>query len=159
MRGWLQTPAIFGPAVTVSLHEISDARTDLAGQDFDLLIMNEVVPLPGSAADDEADAIARFVLGGGCLAIIADTLQCGQGVVMGNKALAAIDGGSEPSGGAGRYGSFVYTPSEFESAYSGHFSLGPGSGSNLVWGGGFNYQLDGTDQADPFAGGPGWSWP
>jgi len=56
--------------------------------------MNEVAPLPGNAADDEADAIAEFVLGGGCLAIITDTLEGGQGVVMGNKAPAAIDGGS-----------------------------------------------------------------
>jgi hypothetical protein len=152
MRNWLTAPGTFGPDVTVTLHEVSDGRVDLAGQGYNLLIMNEVAPLSGSAADQEASAIAQFVLGGGCVVIIADTLQCGQGNAMGNKTLAAIDGGSESSGRAGRYGSFVQTDSQYETASSGHFSLDPGPGSNLVWGGSFNYQIDGTDQADPFAG-------
>jgi hypothetical protein len=153
MRDWLTTPEAFGSGVTVTLHEVSDAREDLAGQGFNLLIMNEVAPLSGSAGDDEADAIAQFVLGGGCLVVVADTLQCGQGITAGNKVLAAIDGGSEASGDAGRYSGCVFTDSEYENALSGYFSLDPGSNSNLVWGGGFNYQIDGTDQADPFASG------
>ncbi|MHC4180534.1 MAG: hypothetical protein ACYSWU_23790, partial [Planctomycetota bacterium] len=150
MRDWLleESPGIFGPGVVVSLHEIHDARTGLAGQDFDLLIMSEVVPLANGAADEEAAAIAEFVLGGGCLAIVADTLDGGQGVVMGNLTLGALDGGL---GMAGRYGSSVLTGSEFETASSGHFSLDVGASSNLVWGGGFNYQIDGTDSGDPYA--------
>lgn len=148
------TASDFGPGVVVSLdHEILDARTDLAGQDFDLLIMNEVVPLAGSPeADAEAAAIAEFVLGGGCLVIIADNLgEELPGAAMGNKVLAAIDGGS---GGAGRYGIGVSTDNGgLESASAGYFSLDPASSSSLVWGGGFNYQKDGTDQADPLASG------
>jgi hypothetical protein len=53
---------------------------------------------------EETDAIAQFVLGGGCLAIIADALQGEQGAVMGNKTLAAVDGESELSGKALRHG-------------------------------------------------------
>ena len=151
MRGLLLTPDIFGAGIDVSLHEIADARSDLAGQGFDLLIMNEVAPLSGSNAVDEAAAIAAFVRGGGCLVIIADTVQNGPDVVMGNKTLAALDGGSELAGNAGRYGEFVKTNSEYETAYSGHFTLDSGGSSNLVWGGGFNYQLDGTAEGAPFA--------
>ncbi|MBN2474252.1 MAG: PEP-CTERM sorting domain-containing protein [Pirellulales bacterium] len=150
MRQWLTAPAIFGPNVAVTLHEITDARTDLSGQEFDLLIMNEVVPLPGEAAHEEAAQIANFVLGGGCLAIFADTLEGGQGNVMGNKTLAALDGGSEESGSAGRYSELVL--SGLQNSDAGHFVLDLGAASNLVWGGAFDYQVDGQAADDPLAG-------
>jgi len=151
MRGWLTEPDIFWPGLNVTLHEISDARTDLPGNNIDLLIMNEVVPLDSpSAAGEEAATIADFILGGGCVVTLADTLDCVQGTCMGNKVLAALDGGTLASGRAGRYGDAIKESPQTSTA--GYFTLDPGSSSNLVWGGAFTNQIDGTALADPLAG-------
>lgn len=100
LRGRLSDPANFGPG-GLAHHTISfapDTASITAGYlaSIDLFVMTEVM---GSLSAAESQALADFVLAGGCLAIITDTLHVSMpaghdGTLAGNAVLGLLGGGS-----------------------------------------------------------------
>ncbi|MBN1909975.1 MAG: PEP-CTERM sorting domain-containing protein [Pirellulales bacterium] len=147
-ENWLTVPGAFDSATVQLLStEVDDARTfDFAAHQVDLLIMSEVNELSDEAAAmAEADRIAQFVRDGGCLVIVADTLDNWRGDTMGNRVLAALDGGS---GEAGRFGASIFSGSQSNSA--GRLFEEAGWVSNVL-NGPFAFTSSGTSAGDPVA--------
>lgn len=100
LRGRLTNPANFGPAglsdKTISFAPDTSSITAGYLSTIDMFVMTEVM---GPLSAMESEALADFVLGGGCLAIITDTLHVTMpaghdGTLAGNAVLSLLGGGS-----------------------------------------------------------------
>lgn len=146
IRSRLLDPANFGPAGTVgrSVEFKADTAliTDAYLSDLNIFIMTEVFTQPDALAPLEVSALTDFVLEGGCLIMISDTLHSPNnsayhggfdGSNAANQVLAVLDPGAsvattDDDGAPGDQNDGQQGLSGVESATAGQIVAAPGSG-------------------------------